>query len=113
MLMKKWKKWVIAAVTLIALTDLTASRAAASLNAQLQPEYAQWGRQAVDYAIQEYKAEVVDYAYEGRFPAARGNVEYRFRLWVRKASREYAIRIAITVNPLTSERVELKLTELQ
>ncbi|MBD3918334.1 DUF3889 domain-containing protein [Paenibacillus sp. PR3] len=108
----KWKKWFIAAITLIALADPTASSAAAA-SARLQPEYAQWGRQAVDYTSQEYKAEVVDYAYEGRYPSVDGNVEYRFRLWVRKASREYAIRVAVSVNPSTGERVGLKLTELQ
>lgn len=109
---KKWKKWFIAAVTLVALADPTASGAAA-MSARHQPEYAQWGRQAVDYASKEYKAEVVDYAYEGRYPESGGIVEYRFRLWVRKASREYAIRIAVRVNPSTGERVGLTLTELQ
>lgn len=104
--------WFLAAVMLMASTTPAVSSAAA-VSARLQPEYAQWGRQAVDYANREYKAEVIDYAYEGRYPASDGNVEYRFRLWVRKASREYAIRIAVNVNPSTGQRVGLKLTELQ
>ncbi|GMK42539.1 hypothetical protein PCCS19_55990 [Paenibacillus sp. CCS19] len=109
----KWTKWFIAGVLLTASAVMPATRSSAAVSARLQPEYAKWGQQAVDYAINEYKAEVIDYAYEGRFPAANGAVDYRFRLWVRKASREYAVRIAVSVNPSTGERVGLKLTELQ
>jgi hypothetical protein len=110
--MTKWKTWFLAAATMLALIYPASSQTAAA-SAYLQPEYAQWGRLAVDYAIQQYKAEVIDYAYEGRYPAANGNVEYRFRLWIRKNSQEYAIRIVVRVNPSTGEQVGLELTELK
>ncbi|PWW06491.1 uncharacterized protein DUF3889 [Paenibacillus cellulosilyticus] len=110
--MTKWKTWFLAAVMLFTLPHPAISSAAA-MSARLQPTYAEWGRLAVDYAIKEYKAEVIDYAYEGRYPASNNHVEYRFRLWVRKNAKEYAIRIAVQVNPSSGERMGLKLTELQ
>ncbi|MWC31203.1 DUF3889 domain-containing protein [Paenibacillus sp. MMS18-CY102] len=79
---------------------------------QQQPEYAKWGRIAVQTAINQQQAEVIDYAYQGKFAASATVSEYRFRLWMRKDSREYGLIVHVFVNELTGQQQRIELEAL-
>jgi len=90
----------------------TAAAAATPVHAVKQPEYAKSGQAAVLAAKQRYSAEVVDYAYEGWNPAGSGQVEYRFRLWLRKDEREFGVRVAVKVSAASGEPTGMTWTEI-
>lgn len=69
------------------------------------PEYAKWGRLAMEETQKRYpSAQIVDYLHVGRYKKNGMYVE-RFKLWLKQDNREFGILVNITFESDT-ERVK-------
>ncbi|THE15489.1 DUF3889 domain-containing protein [Bacillus timonensis] len=69
------------------------------------PEYAKWGRLAMEETQKRYpSAQIVDYLHVGRYKKNGMYVE-RFKLWLKQDNREFGVLVNITFEPVT-ERVK-------
>ncbi|EFM13155.1 conserved hypothetical protein [Paenibacillus curdlanolyticus YK9] len=103
----------IGSLLMFVLPPSTLNESLAAASAQNQPEYAKFGRIAVQTAIQQQQAEVIDYLYQGKFPASATVTEYRFRLWMRKDGREYGLIAHVFVNNSTGQQQRIELEVLR
>ncbi|WP_253944793.1 DUF3889 domain-containing protein [Paenibacillus sp. NEAU-GSW1] len=79
----------------------------------LEPEYAKWGRLAVQETKNKYNADILDYKYEGRFPISSQTVEERFRLWIVQGTKEFGVRVRIHVRLDDDSAEAIEFEELQ
>ncbi|CAM4272077.1 hypothetical protein FHS16_002056 [Paenibacillus endophyticus] len=78
-----------------------------------EPSYAKWGKLAVLETKKMYQdASIVDYKYEGRKMLPSGQANESFVLWVHKDTKEFGVRVVMTIEPSTDQLVSLKLTEI-
>jgi len=71
------------------------------------PAYAQWGAVAIKEAGKKYGSEVVDYLYMGRRTLSRDLAEEKFKLWLRKESREFGVYVTVRYHPATRQLVSI------
>ncbi|MFX3635535.1 MAG: DUF3889 domain-containing protein [Candidatus Pristimantibacillus sp.] len=74
----------------------------------MEPDYAKWGRLAVQQTASKYKAEIIDYKYEGYYKDNGGQAEERFLLWIRKENKEFGVRVTIHIKGNSASSVEFK-----
>lgn len=75
-----------------------------------EPDYAKWGKMAVQETASKYKAEIIDYKYEGHYKDNGRDSEERFLLWIRMENKEFGVRVTIHVqaDKQTASRIEFK-----
>lgn len=68
-----------------------------------EPEYAKWGRQAMQIAKEKYpNAQIADYLHIGKI--TKGEVaEQQFKLWLKEAGQEFGLIIGIEYNIKTEK----------
>ncbi|MFC5528273.1 YqzG/YhdC family protein [Cohnella yongneupensis] len=59
------------------------------------PEYAKWGRIAMQVTIERYHLPIVDYLHVGRRQLSPGIAEEKFKLWLRSNTREFGVFVTI------------------
>jgi hypothetical protein len=58
-----------------------------------------WGNVAMKETAKRYgEASIIDYRYEGSRKLRNGQLEERFKLWLREQGREFGVRVIIHVN---------------
>lgn len=72
--------------------------------AAAQPEYAKWGRIAMERTAEKYRLPIVDYLHVGRSSPAPGVAEEKFKLWLRGNGREFGVFVTIRFETAT-ERI--------
>lgn len=79
----------------------------------MEPDYAKWGSLAMRETVSKYKAEVIDYKYEGHF-ASRGQMsEERFLLLLRKENKQFGVRVKIHVHDGSSTAESIEFEEVK
>ncbi|QSF47804.1 DUF3889 domain-containing protein [Paenibacillus tianjinensis] len=69
---------------------------------EAMPEYAKWGKIAVEETQKHYKAAIIDYKHIGRTELTPKKSEEKFKLWIRnKAGNEFGVIVTIQFNPST------------
>ncbi len=76
-----------------------------------QPEYAKWGIVAMEAAKAKYGVPIVDYLHLGRFPAAPGAAEERFKLWLKDDSREFGVIVSVQFYTANDRLITVKFRE--
>ncbi|GGG80131.1 DUF3889 domain-containing protein [Paenibacillus radicis (ex Gao et al. 2016)] len=87
---------------MLALSIIAGSLTMSNQATALEPDYAKWGKLAVQETASKYGAEIVDYKYEGRYPDTSEAVEERFKLWVRQGAKEISVRVSVHVQLRTN-----------
>jgi hypothetical protein len=72
--------------------------------ASAQPEYAKWGRIAMQRTAERYRLPIVDYQHVGRRQFSPGMAEEKFKLWLRGDGREFGVFVTIRFETV-SERI--------
>lgn len=76
-----------------------------------QPDYARWGRIAVQETIKRYQASVLDYLHMGRQEVSPTVAEEKFKLWVKQGTREFGVLVTVRFNPKTNEQLSISFKE--
>ncbi|WP_067933985.1 YqzG/YhdC family protein [Alicyclobacillus kakegawensis] len=76
------------------------------------PEYARWGKIAVDRTATRYpNARVVDYLHVGRRTLSETRAVERFKLWLRGGGKEFGVYVDVTFNPKTEQLISVAFHE--
>ncbi|RKP56820.1 DUF3889 domain-containing protein [Cohnella endophytica] len=59
------------------------------------PEYAQWGKVAMDRTKAKYPGAIIDYWHVGRTQVSADIAEEKFKLWLRNGTLEYGVWVTI------------------
>jgi len=81
--------------------------------AQAEPDYAKWGRLAMQTVQDKFDADIVDYRYLGRSEERQGEAVESFRLWLKQSDREFGVLVRITVDTRTNEAKKVESRQLQ
>lgn len=79
---------------------------------QAEPDYARWGRIAVQETIKRYQANVLDYEHIGRTELSSDEAEEQFKLWIKQGTREFGLLVSVRFNPKTNEQLSIHFKEL-
>lgn len=78
-----------------------------------EPAYAKWGKLAVEETSRMYRnASILDYEYVGRTKLSEDQAEENFVLWLRKDSREFGVRVSMTIQISSDQLLHLNIKEL-
>ena len=78
-----------------------------------EPAYAKWGKLAVEETSRMYRnASIIDYKYEGRTKLSEEQAQENFVLWLREDSREFGVRVSITIQTSSDQLLHLNIKEL-
>ena len=91
------------AVLFMALSIAFAGCFAGGTSAAAEPDYAKWGRLAMQTADEKFDADIVDYKYLGRSELRQGEAVETFRLWLKRPDREFGVLVRITVDTRTDQ----------
>lgn len=79
-----------------------------------EPSYAKWGRLAVAEVKRKYPAcSVIDYLHLGRQELSAQTAKESFRLWLRKDTREWGVRVDIVFNKQTEKPISIRVQDLR
>lgn len=76
-----------------------------------QPEYAKWGRIAMQQASDKYHASIIDYKHIGRSIVKAGVAEEKFKLWLRDNDREFGVLITIQFYTANDQIITIRFEE--
>lgn len=82
-----------------------ASRAAA------EPDYAKWGRIAMQETAKRYRADIVDYKHLGRKPDRPGIVSESFKLILNSGTRQFGVKVQIWFEQESERMTRIQFTE--
>ncbi len=86
---------------------------ATSVFAQQEPEYAPWGKIAVERTTKQFpKYEVVDYLYEGKVVISDERQQYNFKLILELNDEKKEVRTYVLVNPKQKKLIDVYFDEL-
>jgi hypothetical protein len=79
--------------------------------AERQPEYAKWGRIAMQLTSERYQGKIIDYLHVGRTQISPGIAEETFKFWIRKHEREFGVRVTIRFYTANDQIITVKFQE--
>lgn len=79
--------------------------------AAAQPEYAKWGRVAMQRTAEKYRLPIVDYLHVGRSSPAPGVSEEVFKLWLRGNGRDFGVFVTIRFETATDRILNVAFEE--
>jgi len=66
------------------------------------PEYAKWGKIAIEETQKRYHADIIDYKHIGRTDITPKKSEEKFKLWIRnKEDKEFSVFVSIEFDRTT------------
>lgn len=80
-------------------------------SAAAQPEYARWGRIAMERTAEKYRLPIVDYLHVGRASPSPGVAEEKFKLWLRGNGREFGVIVTIRFETATDRILNVAFEE--
>ncbi|WP_232380856.1 DUF3889 domain-containing protein [Paenibacillus tianjinensis] len=99
-IIENFLRWAVIMKQLVILILVMLMFPTASIEAM--PEYAKWGKIAVEETQKHYKAAIIDYKHIGRTELTPKKSEEKFKLWIRnKAGNEFGVIVTIQFNPST------------
>ncbi|MDH6674854.1 hypothetical protein M2277_005553 [Paenibacillus sp. LBL] len=75
------------------------------------PTYAKWGNLAVNQTKDHYHMDVIDYLYMGRTTKSSELAEEKFKLWLKKGTREFGVYAIVVFNPTTDQFITIRYEE--
>lgn len=75
------------------------------------PVYAMWGTLAVTETKRKYNMDVVDYLYMGRTTISSELAEEKFKLWLKKGTREFGVYVTVAFHPTTHQFISIRYEE--
>jgi hypothetical protein len=73
-----------------------------TVSVEAMPEYAKWGKIAVEETQKRYNADIIDYKHIGRTELTQKKSEEKFKLWIRsKEGNEFGVFVSIQFDPST------------
>ncbi|HIW34533.1 MAG TPA: YqzG/YhdC family protein [Candidatus Paenibacillus intestinavium] len=83
-----------------------------SVQVKAAPEYAKWGKVAVEETEKRYRADIIDYKHIGRTNLTAQKSEEKFKLWIRsKEGNEFGVYVTILFDPSTEMIQSIKFSE--
>lgn len=83
-----------------------------TVSVEAAPEYAKWGKIAVEETQKRYKADIIDYKHIGRNELGPNKSEEKFKLWIRnKAGNEFGVFVSIQFDPSTEMIQSIQFSE--
>jgi len=83
-----------------------------TVTVEAAPEYAKWGKIAVEETQKRYNAVIIDYKHIGRTELTPKKSEEKFKLWIRsKAGNEFGVFVSIQFDPLTDTIQSIQFSE--
>ncbi|RXI96477.1 DUF3889 domain-containing protein [Anaerobacillus alkaliphilus] len=80
--------------------------------AQQQPEYAKWGKIAVEQTTKQFpKYEMVDYKYEGKVVISDERQQYNFKMTLELNGERKEVRTYVLVNPKQDQLIDVYFDE--
>jgi hypothetical protein len=79
--------------------------------AERQPEYAKWGRIAMQLTSERYQGKIIDYLHVGRTQISPGIAEETFKFWIRKHERVFGVRVTIRFYTANDQIITVKFQE--
>ncbi len=79
--------------------------------ASAQPEYAKWGRIAMQRTTERYHLPIVDYLHVGRRQLSPGMAEEKFKLWLRGNGREFGVFVTIRFETVSEKILAVEFEE--
>lgn len=79
--------------------------------ASAQPEYAKWGRIAMQRTAERYHQPIVDYLHVGRRQLSPGVAEEKFKLWLRGDNREFGVFVTIRFETVSDKILAVEFEE--
>lgn len=76
-----------------------------------QPDYAKWGRIAMQQTSARYQASIVDYEHMGRTQVRAGIAEEKFKLWLRDQNREFGVIITLQFYTANDQLISINYQE--
>jgi hypothetical protein len=76
-----------------------------------EPEYAKWGKIAMEEAAKRYSESIVDYKHLGRTSTGAGEAEEVFRLWLRGPHREFGVVVQIRFKTQSDEIISIHISD--
>jgi hypothetical protein len=76
-----------------------------------EPQYAKWGRLAMEEVSRKYRENIVDYLHLGRTYFQDDEAEEAFKLWLRSAEREFGVLVKIRFHTVTEQVISIQLFE--
>lgn len=81
--------------------------------ATAEPQYAKWGKLAVEKTKEKYpNAEVKDYKYIGRVGGINTNME-KFKLWLKEGEKEFGVLVHIEFDKQTEKVIDITFKEVE
>ena len=79
-----------------------------------QPEYAKWGKIAVQETMKKYpNSKLVDYEYDGKVIISDERAQYNFKFTLKQNNREKEVLAYVLINPKTNKYIETHFDEIQ
>jgi len=79
--------------------------------ATAEPEYAKWGRMAMQETAKRYRAEIVDYKHLGRQSEHAGKAVESFRLLLNNGQRQFGVTVHIRFQLQTEQVLQIQFIE--
>jgi len=79
--------------------------------ATAEPDYAKWGRMAMQETAKRYRAEIVDYKHLGRQSEHAGKAVESFRLLLNNGQRKFAVTVHIRFQLQTEQVLQIQFVE--
>lgn len=76
-----------------------------------EPDYAKWGRIAMQETAKRYRADIVDYKHLGRTTDRPGVVSESFKLLLNSGTRRFGVKVQIWFEKDSERIVQIQFTE--
>lgn len=78
-----------------------------------QPDYAKWGKIAVEETKQQYpNQEIVDYLYEGKVVISDVREQYNFKMKLELKEEKKEVRVYVLINPKKEQLIDVYFDEI-
>ncbi len=76
------------------------------------PQYAKWGKVALEETQKRYKADILDYEHIGRTDLTPQKSEEKFKLWIRsKEGKEFGVFVSVQFDSVTERILSIQFSE--
>jgi len=79
--------------------------------AKAEPDYAKWGRMAMQETAKRYRAEIVDYKHLGRQSEHAGKAVESFKLLLNNGHRQFGVTVHIRFQLQTEQVLQIQFIE--
>ncbi|MCF6408587.1 DUF3889 domain-containing protein [Pseudalkalibacillus salsuginis] len=79
-----------------------------------QPDYAQWGKTALQETMKKYpNYKVINYEYDGKVIISEERTQYNFEFILKQNAKEREVNVYVLVNPKNNQLINIHFDEIQ